>query len=74
MKSEIKEIQKEEKKEYPKLMKAILMDNIVVLFTDKRTGFVVHDPKNLHEVGDYSLSWNHNEFQPFDGQIILSND
>ena len=45
----------------------------VVLFTDSCVGTVVHDPHNVHGLGDYSTHWAEEGFSLFDGQITMEN-
>ena len=45
----------------------------VVMFTGECTGFVVHDPHNVHGLGDYCTQWAEEDFSLFDGQITMEN-
>lgn len=62
---------KEPKNEYP-----VLKHNgsLVVLFTEPKTGVVVHSPGYNYPVGDYSSKWNESMFDTLDGEVKLSNN
>ena len=69
------EVAKTEKSEYPKLMVVEngLNAGTVVLFTEHKEGTVVHG-EGSHWVGFQSLKWSMDDFESFEGKVILSND
>ena len=72
MKSAIDENKKEQSRNYPYLGE-LGFDNLVILFTEPRTGIVVSQG-NGWDIGDNNDSWNESDFKPFNGKVILSND
>lgn len=51
---------------------------LVVLFVEKDTGTLVHDseiknPSDKNRIGHYSQIWHENEFEYFNGNLVLSN-
>ncbi len=57
-------------KEYPYI--GITLENTVVLFTIFKTGVCLSS--NAWSVGKYSDTWQEENFKPFEGEIVLSND
>ena len=45
----------------------------IVLFVSECKGVVVHDPHNVHGLGDYCDSWAEEDFELFNGQVTLEN-
>ena len=73
MKSQISPKPKEQVK-YPCLMKSLISGNIL-LFIANRTGYVVYiDPRSSANFWQYSNDWDMNNFEPYSGDVILSND
>ena len=73
MKSEIIQEQPEDAAiEYPCLMQWKSGD-LLVLFTSYTKGTVVFEGDG-HSMGYYSNSWQHGNFKPFKGKLVLSND
>lgn len=63
---------------FPRLMK-LKNNELVVLMSDKDsfkngTGVVIHDPDDIHGVGYFSSDWSITCFEPFNKEIILSNE
>jgi hypothetical protein len=49
-------------------------NNVMVLFTSERTGVCVFSLSKLSPLGEYYESWAEEEFNRYDGEVILSND
>ena len=65
-------INTEIKREYPYL--GINTDDLVVLFTQERTGFVVNRKTYcVFSIGYFNDTWNEESFTLFTGEIKLSN-
>ena len=45
----------------------------IVLFVSECRGVVVHDPHNVHGLGDYYTRWAEESFSLFDGKITMEN-
>ncbi len=74
MKSEIKIEEKQAESTYPCLKKLSNNEGItIVLFVDPREGMCVHTTIPSHFVGDFSAIWGENAFEPFNGNVILTN-
>ena len=58
---------------YPCLMRKDLT-NVVVLFSCKSTGTVVHSTSALLPVGCFKANWNMSEFKLFRGKIVITED
>jgi len=60
-------------KSFPKLMKSLYTD-VIVLFLRDRQGTVVSGvSKDGHTIGQYVPDWNMFNFIDYDGEITLSN-
>lgn len=71
-------IKEEVKYDFPCLMKFRYGEDscssFIVLFNKKRTGTVVYREQNCNwNLGDYKENWELNCFEPFNGEIKLSN-
>lgn len=76
MKSELsKQPEQAKERPYPKLMISNI-DGIVVLFVDKREGFVVKSSESGYQIGMWFDSWAMENFTDLDPEIkvILQND
>ena len=62
----------EEKIKFPCLMQ-LIDASFVVLFKSEDEGVIIV-PDDNHYVGDHSVMWDIEKFQPFEGEITLSND
>ena len=60
------------KKEYPCLK--ISDDGTIVLFISKNKGTVLSVDFADYEVGHYSSGWNWEGFEPYAGEITITND
>jgi len=63
--------------EYPYLGAKYLIEEdefLIVLFYEKRTGVVVHEPRKNsgYEAGSWSSNWAENEFNPYFGTVTLT--
>lgn len=63
---------------FPCLMK-LKSNEVVILMTNKDSfkngeGIVIYDPDDIHGVGYFSNNWSINCFEPFNKDIILSNE
>ena len=65
---------KQGKSKYPYL--GITNNERIILFTAPSCGVVLSEPpeKSYHEIGYTSSEWGESIFNPYDGEIILSND
>lgn len=70
MKSEL--TQKGKASEYP-CLKISKDTKVVVLFSSISAGFVVHPGESARHIGESSLSWSSHCFEPFSGEVTLSN-
>lgn len=50
----------------------IYPDNMLVLFTDQRTGTVIHQGLSTHKIGTYADYWI-NMWEKFDGKVTITN-
>ena len=69
--AEVKE-SKEVRTEFPKLMKSITT-NTIVLFVDENSGTVVLDNSG-YELGNYLDGWVSSNFKDFNGELTLKNN
>lgn len=61
-----------EPKDFPMPMKSPT-NGLVVLFTSKARGFVVHSGNSTYDVGYFSDGWAPSSFIPLTGSVTLSN-
>lgn len=54
--------------QYPLLMKS-KVNGIIVLFKNHKKGFIISG----NDIGGYMFNWDMNEFEPFDGEVVLRN-
>jgi hypothetical protein len=47
-------------------------DNMLVLFTDKRTGTVIYQGHSIHKVGTHKDFWIY-QWKKFDGKVTITN-
>jgi len=62
---------------YPCLMKNTFIElcgDLIVLFTSKYSGTILHDSMDANEVGRKEDMWNPYFFKPFDGVLSMSNN
>ena len=57
--------------EYPCI--GIYPDNMLVLFTDKCTGTVIHQGHSNHKPGTHKNYWNYQKWHKFNGKVTLTN-
>tara|TARA_R110000772_G_scaffold89822_3_gene185891 strand:- start:226 stop:441 length:216 start_codon:yes stop_codon:yes gene_type:complete len=49
-------------------------DNTIVLFTSKEKGTVLSVDFADYEIGEYSETWHWGAFEPYAGEITITND
>lgn len=64
-------IERNSDKKYPCLK--ISRTGCVVLFQRAKTGSVIHENDDYYGIGQHSSSWAEQDFEPFNGQVILEN-
>lgn len=59
--------------EYPKLMRHVELDELVILMTAEGYGIILHEDMGSGlRVGEWSRGWRHSELVPFDGVLELT--
>ena len=61
--------QKAAEKDFPKLM---ICEELVVLFSERQQGMVVHSSVGVYPVGMYDESWHMSKFSDYHGTITLT--
>lgn len=73
MKSVLNPESKPKKLEYP-CLKVSQRTGRVILFTALNTGATLYHPRGSHLIGTHCSSWGEGLFDPYSGEVILSND
>ena len=73
MKSQIVGVESKKVLPFPKLMKSI-DTNVIVLFYKPKEGQIVNGESYGHKVGFFLNEWNMTYFKDFNGTINLSNE
>ena len=68
----VKGLEKEKELRFPKLMKLIHGERIV-LFVNRTTGTCVSDSKNLKDVGEYCDTYYPHYYKDFNEELTLKN-
>lgn len=72
MKSRITTRSTKLEKSYPYL--GMAKDDLLILFTSRNTGTVLHPGNCTHSIGTHSSSWMETQFDPFHGSIQIDSE